>query len=177
MDLSVSKYCRVMVFWSMPLAVSKIFSRARAKPSARSCWAWRSPSAAENCGLFLAFGPQDGRLLLAVGHVDGGFARTGGFGHHRAADALGRHLAVHRLLHFARRDDLADLHVGHLDAPALGDFVQAGAQHGVDVLAFGEHIIQRDTADDRAQRGGGDTAAASSKLPTCRTDSAGSSTL
>ena len=61
---------------------------------------------------------------------------TRGFGHERAADTFSRHLAVHCILHFARRDDLADFHVGHFDAPAFGHFIQTGAQHVVDMFAF-----------------------------------------
>ena len=59
-------------------------------------------------------------------------------------------------LDLAWRHDLADLDAGHLHAPALGDLVQLGAQHLVDLLALGQHVVQRDVADDRAQGGGGD---------------------
>ena len=55
-----------------------------------------------------------------------------------------------------RRDDLADLDRGDLAAPALGLLVELGAQHVVDLLALGEHVVEVDVADDGAQRRGGD---------------------
>ena len=94
-------------------------------------------------------------MFCAFGAIDGGFLIAQGFRHQGAADAFGGHLAVHGILHVARRDDLADFHVGHFNAPALGHFVEAGAEQGVDVLALGKHVVQRDAADDRAQGGGG----------------------
>src|SRR5262249_28590900 len=45
MVFSASRYCRLIVFPSSPLATSKIFDRAIEKPSARRMAAWRSPSA------------------------------------------------------------------------------------------------------------------------------------
>ena len=50
-------------------------------------------------------------------------------------------------------DDLADLHGGHLAAPALGLLVELGAQHLVDLVALGQHVVEQDVADDGAQRG------------------------
>src|SRR5690606_19854603 len=101
--------------------------------------------------------PENGGLLFTFSDVDSRFTRTGGFGHYGAADAFCSHLAVHRILHVTRRDDLTDLDVGHFHAPALGDFIEAGAEHGVDVFALGEHIVQRDTTDHGAQGRRGDT--------------------
>ena len=72
---------------------------------------------------------------------------------HRAPVALGAHLAVHRVLDVARRHDLADLDARDLHAPALGHLVELGAQDVVDLLALGQHVVQRDVADDGAQRG------------------------
>ena len=132
---------------------------AAAGPGARllraGCWPASRPQRAESTACF-----SPSATLMAASRV------PVEFGHHRAADALGRHLAVHRFLHLAGRDDLADFDVGHLHAPALGDLVQPGAQHVVDVLAFGKHIIQEDAADDRAQRGGRHTLG--SRLRNCR---------
>jgi hypothetical protein len=56
----------------------------------------------------------------------------------------------------ARRHNLAEFHGGHFHAPALGGFVELVAQHLIDVLALGQHIVQHDVADHRAQRRGRD---------------------
>ena len=42
---SASRYCRVIVFWSTPVAALKMRVSASLKPSARRIAAWRSPSA------------------------------------------------------------------------------------------------------------------------------------
>ena len=128
MALSVSKYCSVIVFWSIGLGDREDLLQRRGEAFGPQQLRLPLALGAQDVGLLLALGLEDGGLLLALGHVDGRLARAGRFGHDRAAHALGRHLAVHRLLDLARRDDLADLDVGHLDAPALGDLVQLGAQ-------------------------------------------------
>ena len=94
---------------------------------------------------FVALGEGDGRLLLALGLGDG-----------RPPGPLGGHLAGHRLEHAGRRVDLADLDVGHLHTPALGDLVEPDPQRGVHVLALGQHVVEGHVADDAAQRRGGD---------------------
>jgi hypothetical protein len=69
-DLSVSKYCRVIVLWSMPLAALKIASRAWAKPSAAGS------ATAVRLGRRIALAPQPG--MLACFSPRSSFMGTGG---------------------------------------------------------------------------------------------------
>ena len=110
----------------------------------------------EDLRLTLAFGAQDGRLLLALGDVDVGLPRALRLGDHGAPRPLRRELAVHGLLDLARGRDLADLDGRDLAAPALGLLIELDAQDLVDLVAFGEDVVEQDVAHDRAQRGGGD---------------------
>ena len=139
--LSASRYWSAIVFSSMPFAALKIVSSALAEALG-----------AQDLRLPIALGAKDVRLLVALGHVDRRLARALRLGDDRASVALGRHLAVHRLLDVARRHDLADLDVRDLHAPALGHLVELGAQDVVDLLALGQHVVERDVADDGAQR-------------------------
>src|SRR5919109_2708270 len=84
----------------------------------------REPLGAQDRGLPVALGGEDGGLLLALGDRDRRPLGAGGLGDHRPAGPLGRHLPGHRVLHLRRRGDLADLDVGDLDPPALGDVVE-----------------------------------------------------
>src|SRR6266545_132910 len=95
-------------------------------------------------------------LLLALGDGDGRLLGAGRLGDDRAAGPLGRHLPGHRLLDLWRRDDLADLDVGDLDSPALGDVVELGAEGLVHLLALGEHVVEVHVADHAPQGGRGD---------------------
>ena len=110
----------------------------------------------KDLGLAAALGLKDGGLFLALGHGDVGLARALSFQDDGAAHALGRHLAVHRILDLARWINLADFDVRDLDAPALGLRIQFDADGLVDALALREHLVQRDVADYRPQRGGGE---------------------
>src|SRR5204863_149119 len=82
-----------------------------------------------------------------LGPEDGSGAVTFRLGDERPPGPLGRHLPGHGLLHRGRRDDLPDLHVRHLDAPALGDLVELDPQHLVDLVALGQHVVERDVTD------------------------------
>ena len=54
------------------------------------------------------------------------------------------------------RVDGLDLDAGDADAPAAGDLVQLAAQHGVDLVAGGQRLLEAHPADHVAQgRGGG----------------------
>ena len=139
--LRASRYCSAIVFWSMPLAASKIVWSALAEALG-----------AQDRGLAVALGAQDRRLLVALGDVDGGLARALGLGDDGAPGSFGRELPVHGLLHRRRRQDLADLDGRDLAAPALGDFVELQAQRLVDLLPLRQHVVERDVADDGPER-------------------------
>src|SRR5213594_621660 len=112
----------------------------------------REPFGAEDRGLASTFGLEDRRLLRAVGDENGRGLLAFGLGDHRASRALGGQLAVHRLLHVTRRRELLDLDVRHLHAPAMGDLVELHPEVLVDLLALGEDIVEKDVADDGAER-------------------------
>src|SRR3972149_6080939 len=116
--------------------MEKIFSSAAENPSARSSWDCLSPSAIR---IFDCFWPcaQDRGLLLSLSHIDRGFTCTCRPRHLRPPNAFRRHLAVHRVLDLARRDDLPDLDIRHLDPPSLSDFVELCPQNLIDVFALG----------------------------------------
>ena len=140
MALRASRYWRVIVFSSMPRAAVKIRSSAWLKPSARRMAAWRSPSAWRIADCFWPSATLIADWRGALGLGDDG-----------APGALRGQLPVHRVLDVARRRDLADLDRRDLAAPALGDLVELGPQDLVDLLALGQHVVEQDVADDRAQ--------------------------
>ena len=105
---------------------------AFASPSARRIAACFSPSAVSTAACFCALGGQDLRLLLALGGEDRG-----------AAVALGAHLLLHRLLDVPRRVDRLDLDAVDADPPLAGRLVEHAAQLGVDVLAAGQRVLER----------------------------------
>ena len=116
-------------------------SIAFASPSARRIAAVRWPSARQHRGLLLALGVEDLRLLGALGREDRG-----------AAVALGAHLLLHRLLDRRRRVDRLDLDAVDADAPAAGRVVEHRAQLRVDLVAARQRLLERQPADDVAQR-------------------------
>src|SRR5205823_1038837 len=108
----------------------------------------------QDLALAFALRTQDLRLLFSFGDGDRRLPFTLSFGHRGTPRTLGRHLAVHGLLNLTRWQDLADLHRGYLDTPALCDLVQLAAQVLIDLLATCQDIIQHDVADHGAQRRG-----------------------
>src|SRR5881296_526054 len=110
------------------------------------------PLGAQDLRLPLPLGLQDVGLLIAFSDEDGGGALALGLRDRGTTSPLGSQLTVHGLLHVARRCELADLDRRDLHAPALRHLVELCAQDLVDLLAFCEHVVQEDVADDRAQR-------------------------
>ena len=92
-------------------------------------------------GLLLALRRQHRRLLLALGGED-----------RRALAAVGPHRLLHRVADRRRRLDAADLHAVDLDAPLAGRLVEDRRQLAVDVVAPGQRLLEREPADDVAQR-------------------------
>ena len=85
---------------------------------------------------------RDLRLLDALGVEDRG-----------ALVALGAHLLLHRLLDRGGRVDRLQLDAVDAEAPALGRLVEHDAQVGVDLVAGGQRLLERERADHVAQRG------------------------
>ena len=138
--MNVSRYCSAIVFWSICEAAEKMRSSARENPSARRMAACRSPSAR-----------RISACLVALGDVDRGLSAALGLGDDRAPRPFGGELPIHRVLDVARRGDLADLDGRDLAAPALGHLVELDPQDLVDLLALGQHVVEEDVADHRAE--------------------------
>ncbi len=103
-----------------------------------------------------ALGLEDGGLLLALGGEDRGLLDALGREDRGAAVALGAHLLLHRLLDGPGRLDGLELDAVDADAPAARGLVEHGAQLRVDLVAGGQDLLQRESADDVAQRGDGE---------------------
>ncbi len=95
---------------------------------------------------------EDRCLLGALRIRDGCLPRAFRLDDRGATCTLGGHLAAHGVLDVARRQDLANLDCVYLDAPSIGDIVEAGLHERVDLFALGEHIVEVHVADDGAQR-------------------------
>ena len=124
----VSRYWRLIVLMSAVAACSLIVRSARANPSARRIAACRSPSAVEDRRLLVALGVEDRGRLVALRDGDRAAfwpsASVTTARRERSAD-IWRVMASWT---DGRRDDLADLDVRDLHAPALGDLVELGPQ-------------------------------------------------
>ena len=142
---SASRYCRLIVFASTRLRDLEDLLERQGEALG-----------AQDRRLAVALGAEDRRLLVPSATVIGGLLRALGLGDDGPPGPLGGHLPGHRLLHGRRRDDLADLDVRDLHAPALGDLVELRPGGRVHLLALGEHVVERHVADDAAQRGRGD---------------------
>ena len=70
-----------------------------------------------------------------------------------ATFVLGLDHLVHRLLHVLRWIDLLELGAHDLDAPVLGLLAQGLLERGVDLAALAVGGLERERADDVAQRG------------------------
>jgi hypothetical protein len=71
-------------------------------------------------------------------------------GEFHAAGTFRRHLPRHRVFDFLRRQNLANLDGGHFVASPFRDFVELGAQNGVNVLALRQHMAEHDIANHGA---------------------------
>ncbi len=105
--------------------------------------------------MLLPLGTQYSSLLLTLCHGNACLTAPLSFGHRSPALPLRGHLAVHSCLDLLGRHDLPYLHSGDLHAPALGRLVHLRAQHRVDLLPLGQHVIQQDVADHCSQGRGG----------------------
>src|SRR5215472_8167710 len=105
----------------------------------------------KNRRLPVAFGLEDGGLLFSFRYRNFCCAIAFGSGDHGTAASLGAHLLSHRILNVPRRIDLTDFHRSDLAAPALGHFIKLAAQDTVNFLSLGQHIVQRDIANDGTQ--------------------------
>src|SRR5664280_1574730 len=110
--------------------------------------------------LRLALGGEDLGLLDALRLLDLGapLAVRLSLGRGREVDrrdllVLGLDDLVHRLLHVHRRVDLLELRAQDLDAPAGGLDLERHAQGLVDLAALRVRRLERERADDVAQRG------------------------
>jgi len=100
-----------------------------------------------------ALGLQDGRGLLPLGGLDLGLADAVGLEHARPACALRLHLLVHRRHDVTGGIDALDLHAHHPNTPLVGGVVQDQAQLGVERVARGERLVEREVTDDVAHVG------------------------
>ena len=103
--------------------------------------------------LLYGFGAQDGAFLFAFGAGDGCLLFTFRQQDGSALFTVGLHLLFHGLADLCRGLNIFQLHAIYLNAPAVGRFVQAGGNLGVDQIAAGQRFVQGHRADDIAQRG------------------------
>ena len=101
----------------------------------------------------LALGGADRRLGRAVGDVDRRLLVALGLQDLRPLLLVGLLLQRQRFEDLRRRRDLDDLDAGDADAPLVGDRFHLRLHVGVDPLAFGQRLVERQRADDRPQRG------------------------
>jgi hypothetical protein len=93
-------------------------------------------------------GDHDRRVLQALGSLELAL----GVDHLGTPLALGLGLARHRALHPRRDLDVLDLDDRDLDPPGRGRLVDDPLQDRVDLLAFGEELVELVLAQHRAQR-------------------------
>ena len=104
-------------------------------------------------GLAPALGLQDLGLFGTLRLGDLGGAVAFGLEDLGPLFALGLHLPGHGLDHILRRYDVLQLDAQHLDAPGVGRLVDDRQQPVVDLVAFRQHIVERQAAHDVADVG------------------------
>ena len=95
-----------------------------------------------NLGDFAGVGPQNGRLLLTLGHQNLRLLFAFGLQNGLTALALRLHLLLHGVLNLARRQDVLELHAVDPDAPGVGGLVQDDSHAPVDVVAAGQRLVE-----------------------------------
>ena len=105
--------------------------------------------------LAVPFRFQDHRLLITLGDCHGRLLRSFCLGDGGPTAPLGGHLTRHRFLDLFRWRNFPNLYRRDLHPPALGHLVHSGLQEVVDLIALGQHIIERNVTHNRPESRGG----------------------